>query len=308
MGRLSLTTTYDHVPSIWLQKNDFYTTEFHQFPTVIEHFSIDLMFPRIILPLVAILFDVLTVYFVAYDIRLDTFLKAYVTFLPTYMFWPRNEPKYTLIHHTSRMLDVEGTMKRDKLIIDDEGLDAADEKIRPMGVIRLSRIKNVYGIHNTHSQMIAGVLIFTCIPWASIAMLSADNTFRFPGLFSSVLLGVRTISGHVGFVDIMYGIRQFASWKPLRFYMVGDETFSKVCLKSGLLCTLGGSAAGGIVLLCMWVEAPSSIELAVPLMIVTSVSFLIFGFGLGCSRSFPVRHVLKLTSLKKQRRDPLQGS
>ena len=43
MGRLSLTTTYDHVPSIWLQKNDFYTTEFHQFPTVIEHFSIDLI-------------------------------------------------------------------------------------------------------------------------------------------------------------------------------------------------------------------------------------------------------------------------
>ena len=96
----------------------------------------------------------------------------------------------------------------------------------------------------------------------------------------------------------MYGIRQFASWKPLRFYMVGDETFSKVCLKTGLLCTLGSSAAGGFVLLYMWVEAPSSIELTVPLMIVTSVSFLIFGFGLGCSRSFPVRHVLKLTSWK----------
>ena len=167
-----------------------------------------------------------------------------------------------------------------------------------MGVIRLSRIKNVYGIHNTHSQVIAGVLIFTCIPWASMAMLSADNTFRFPGLFSSVLLGVRTISGHVGFVDIMYGIRQFASWTPLRFYMVGDETFSKVCLKTGLLCTLSGSAAGGLALLYMWAEAPSSIELTVPLMIVVSVSFLIFGFGLGCSRSFPVRHVLKLTSLK----------
>ena len=91
MGRLSLTTTYDHVPSIWLQKNDFYTTEFHQFPTVIEHFSIDLIFPRIILPLVAILFDVITVYFVAYDIRLDTFLKTYVTFLRLYVFPKTNQ-------------------------------------------------------------------------------------------------------------------------------------------------------------------------------------------------------------------------
>ena len=60
------------------------------------------------------------------------------------------------------MLDVEGTMKRDKLIIDDKGIDAPDENIRPMGVIRLSRIKNVYGIHNTHSQIIAGVLPEVC--------------------------------------------------------------------------------------------------------------------------------------------------
>ena len=140
-------------------KNDFYTTEFHQYPTVIEHFSIDLIFPRIILPLVAILFDVICVFrclwhslrYISEDIRHSCPI----------LFWPRNEPKYTLIHHTSRMLDVEGTMKRDKLIIDDEGLDATDENIRPMGVIRLSRIKNVYGIHNTHSQVIAGVLIFT---------------------------------------------------------------------------------------------------------------------------------------------------
>ena len=96
----------------------------------------------------------------------------------------------------------------------------------------------------------------------------------------------------------MYGIRQFASSKALRFYMVGDETFSKTCFKTGMLCTLGGSAAGGLVLLYMYVEAPPSIEIWIPLMIVTSVSFLIFGFGLGCSRNFPIRHVLKMTSLK----------
>jgi hypothetical protein len=298
LGRLSLTTTYDHEPTTWLQKNDFYTKDFHQYPTVLEHFSIDLLFPRIILPFVAMCLDITIVYLIAYDIRLDVFLKQYLNCLPTWLFRPRNRHKYTLIHHTSRMLDVEGTMKRDKFIIDDGDLNDPDENERPMGVIRLFRIKNVYGIHDTHAKVIAGMLIFTCIPWASIAMLCADNTTRFPGIAASILLGIRTISGHLGFVDIMYGIRQFASSKALRFYMVGDETFSKPCFKTGMLCTLGGSAASGLVLLYMYVEAPPSIEIWIPLMIVTSVSFLIFGFGLGCSRNFPIRHVLKMTSLK----------
>ena len=122
MGRLSLTTTYDHVPSIWLQR-----TTLHN--------------------------------------RISPISNCHRAFFNS-----------TLMFAT------------------DYFAFSSDFVRRFNRVFRCLR----HGIHNTHSQMIAGVLIFTCIPWASIAMLSADNTFRFPGLFSSVLLGVRTISGHVG--------------------------------------------------------------------------------------------------------------
>ena len=299
-GNLAMTQTFDYEPTPWVQKNDFVTTKYHKFPYVLEHFSIDLLFPRVILPVIAILLDIDVVYRTAKDVRVDTLLAPYLSWIPRSCFSPRGKLNFRLIHHTSRMLDVEGTMARDRLVIDDLSTDPdeADDRIRPWGVIRLARITSVSGIDNTEIRYLSYILMFTSIPWACLGILSADNTNRAPGLICAILAAVRTLSGHAGFVDIAYAVQQFASWKALRFYMVADQMFQKLCLKTTLICTLSGIAAGGLVILFLWVGTAPTLELWVPIMVVTSGSFMIFGWGLGCSRALPIRHVLKLSSLE----------
>eukprot|EP00505_MAST-04D_sp_SCG-Rhode-Island_P006900 Stramenopile-MAST_4_protein_6900 len=179
-----MTQTFDYEPTPWVQKNDFVTTKYHKFPYVLEHFSIDLLFPRVILPLIAILLDIDVVYRTAKDVRVDTLLAPYLSWIPRSCFSPRGKLNFRLIHHTSRMLDVEGTMARDRLVIDDLSTDPdeADDRIRPWGVIRLARITSVSGIDNTEIRYLSYILMFTSIPWACLGILSADNTNRAPGL------------------------------------------------------------------------------------------------------------------------------
>ena len=96
-----------------------------------------------------------------------------------------------------------------------------------MGVIRLSRIKNVYGIDNTHSQVIARGVDFHLYPVGIHGNVKRGQYISISGIAFSVLLGIRTVSGHLGFVDIMYAIRRVCKLKPLRFYMV---SFSSLVL------------------------------------------------------------------------------
>ena len=304
LGDMSITTTFDYEPTPWVQKNDFETNQYHKFPHILEHFSIDLLVPRIILPLIAILLDFEPICRAASDVRLDAYLSDFLpsALLACFMCRKRrsHDIVYKLVHHTSRRLDIESTLARDKLIIDgnfDDLPGAADDKLRPKGIIRLSRITNVYGIPKEEVKTLIGVLLFTLIPWGSIAVLVANNTMRAPGLAASILLAIRTVCGHVGFVDIVIGVRQFASWRPLRFYMVAEQMFTRLCIKVSFLCVLSGATAGALIILFMWVGEAPSVELWIPIMIVASGSFLIFGWGLGCSRVFPVRHVLNLTCI-----------